>query len=108
MSIQDCKDLVKRYLEAEFPVNGTEEYALVKTNPERILESSKVALWVQSLTGEDVRVNMRAPRVRDFLKSLAEHGPGYADDHENVRYKIVVGMYPPAYCSSKCCEDLRC
>ena len=44
MSIQDCKDLVKRYLEAEFPVNGTDECTLVKMNLDWILESPKVAL----------------------------------------------------------------
>ncbi|KAF2477153.1 uncharacterized protein BDR25DRAFT_199445, partial [Lindgomyces ingoldianus] len=60
----------------------------VTSNPEKILQTSTMALWAQSTSGQKA-VNLGLPSIKTWLKNLATSGPGPAEEYYGIRYKFV-------------------
>ncbi|GAB1199910.1 hypothetical protein APSETT444_009269 [Aspergillus pseudonomiae] len=83
--IEDYLELV-RLIPSEF--KDEDIYAFVDTNPDAICQTTKIALWAQSISGEK-KLSMRLPSLSAFLKRHAENGPGSFEEHYGIRYKFV-------------------
>jgi len=95
MYIEDCRELVDEFLDVTFVLHGSgDEYVLIGTTADCVLQGPSVSLFASSLTGEDILKNMRMPKVRAFLRRLAENGVGYTDEHDSIQWMMIKSMIP--------------
>lgn len=83
--IQQCQDLIAQ-LGVEY--NNEDRTTIVDVTPEKILQTSTMALWAQSTSGQR-QINMGLPSLKTWLKNLAASGPGRAETYQGVTYKFV-------------------
>ncbi|CAI7602812.1 unnamed protein product [Penicillium glandicola] len=77
--IEHCEDLVAQ-IATEYV--GIDRFSTVTTTPDRILQTTKMGLWAQSLSEDMLLLDMT------WLKSLAASGPGASEEYQGVRYRF--------------------
>ncbi|KAJ5111694.1 hypothetical protein NUU61_001324 [Penicillium alfredii] len=83
--IQQCQDLTAQ-LGGEY--KNEDRTTFVDTTPEKILQTSTMALWAQSTSGKK-QVNLGLPSLKSWLKNLAANGSGRAETYQGVIFKFV-------------------
>ncbi|KAJ5557923.1 hypothetical protein N7513_003509 [Penicillium frequentans] len=83
--IQECQSLVAQ-LGGEY--NNEDRTTFIDITPEKILQTSTMALWAQSTSGQ-TQINLGLPALKSWLKNLAANGPGRAETYQGVTYKFV-------------------
>lgn len=83
--IQQCHDLIAQ-IGAEY--NNEDRTTFIGTNPEKILQTSTMALWARS-TAREMQINLGSPSLKAWLKNLAASGPGRAETYQGIIYKFV-------------------
>jgi hypothetical protein len=95
--IEECIEIVEEVIPAHFEFYTEPSKILIETNSRKI--SSKdclsVGLWAQSQTGSDVLVDMMLPRIRRFLRRLADNGAGAGEIHDEVLYRFIESTFSP-------------
>ncbi|KAJ6105276.1 hypothetical protein N7523_010086 [Penicillium sp. IBT 18751x] len=83
--IQQCQDLIAQ-LGNEY--SNEDRTTFVDVTPEKILQTSTMALWAQSTSGQR-QINLGLPSLKTWLKNLASSGPGRGETYQGVRFKFV-------------------
>lgn len=76
--IQQCQDLIAQ-LGGEY--NNEDRTTFIYITPEKILQTSTMALWAQSTSGQR-QINLGLPSLKTWLKNLAANGPGRAETNQ--------------------------
>ncbi|KAJ6003901.1 hypothetical protein N7540_013183 [Penicillium herquei] len=83
--VQQCQGLVAQ-LGGEY--NNEDRTTFIDITPEKILQTSTMALWAQSTSGQR-QINLGQPSLKTRLKNLAANGPCCAETYQGVTYKFV-------------------
>lgn len=83
--IRLCQDLMAQ-LEIEY--SNEDRTAIVHTTPEKIFQTTSIALWARCDTGTK-EINLGLPSLKAWLDNLAMCGPGRGEWYEGVTYKFV-------------------
>ena len=87
--IQQCQDLIAQ-LGSEY--SNEDRTTFIDVTPEKILQTSTMALWAQSTSGQR-QINLGLPSLKTWLKNLAASGPGQTETYQGVRFKLVKRMF---------------
>lgn len=83
--IRLCQDLVD---ELEFEYVNEDRTTIITTTPEKIFQSTTIALWARTYLGTK-EVNLGLPYLKTWLGNLALCGSGRSEMYEGVTYKFV-------------------